>query len=474
VRLGANTKDVAGREWLEELVYYMLEEKHYDYCYALHNIDIVAVDQPFAFCGPNPVPAAVSLNEDTDQITLHLYWPIVSRISFEARMQLVMHETVHVIDGHLSSYGHKIRKMFGPIVANMAMDIYVNQKIDRDALEADGLPGTQLKHFEGFPPDLSSFEYAELLQSEVDSGKIKLPKEPLVIILGAGDPNDPTDPLAGTAGQPGEDFTGKGQYVPSEILNVDEENAMTADEKTRALIQNVKSTLESTNKSWGRGFGGADQAQFVEASKRESEVPWAYYLKALESKHRAEIVIPTRRRPSRRHPAHVGRVRRYGLDVAFVVDTSGSMGDVELREVDPELRALHYRGANIEIYHCDAAVAKVEQYNPFKSLEEFYGRGGTEFSDALIQIDERPQKPGFIAVFTDGYGGIEAYKEKIVSERGSAWWEDFIASNPTAGPSGIETLWILPDGCMEPAEFKARIVPWGQAIKVPSRRSERP
>lgn len=473
MQLRPDIKDSAGREWLEELIYYMLETKQYDYCYALHNVDIIATDQPFAFCGPYPVPAAVGMDPHTDQITMFLYWPILSRVSFEGRMQEVMHETVHIIDGHLSSYGNKIRKMFGPTIANMAMDIYVNQKIDRAALEADGIPGTQLKHFPDLPPDLSSYEYAELLQMMSEAGDLQLPDWNLWL-PGQGLPSGgaPTDPLAGTAGSPGEEFTGKGEHIPSEIIDVDDESAMTADEKTRALIQSVASTLAATKKSWGRGFGGADQAQFIEASKRESEVPWTYYLRTLESRYRADIVVPTRRRPSRRHPSHMGRVRRYGLDVAFIVDTSGSMGVGELCEVDPELRALHYRGAHINVYHCDAAVAKVEEYNPYKPLQEFHGRGGTEYSDALLKIRENPHKPGFIVCFTDGWGGIETYKRVIVEERGESWWDEYAASSPTHCPDGIETLWLIPQDCMAPDEFKQSIVPWGHVLVVPSSRSE--
>lgn len=473
------------REWLETLIYTLLEEQQYDYCYTFHNLEIVAVRQPFAFSGPLPVPAGVCMDKDSSQLILLLYWPIVSRLSFDARVELLQHEAVHIIDGHLSSYGRSIDEIFGHQIANMAKDIYVNDKVPHDNLDAEGLPGVYREQYD-FPPDLSSYEYAQLLQQMKDAGKLPESKQPppLIVIAGSGDdvgdcisgqviilPNGdaPADPQAGTSGKPGEEFTGKGKRRISEVLDLrSDEDAEAADAKTQDIVNDVRMALAAAKQEWSRGFGGADQASFVKAADRDAEVPWHYYLKAMESRYRADKVIPTRRRPSRRHPLHQGRVRRYGLDVAFLVDTSGSMGAEQLRLVDPELCGLHFRQAQITIYHCDAAVAKVETYNPYEPLEKFHGRGGTEYSDALIKLREQWPPPSFLVVYTDGYGGIETYKRLIIDERGEGWWKSYIEPRQTHSPDGIETLWIIPEGCMKPEDFKKNIAPWGDVVTVPT------
>jgi len=162
----------------------------------------------------------------------------------------------------------------------------------------------------------------------------------------------------------------------------------------------------------------------------------------------------------------MGRIRKNGLDVVFLVDTSGSMGERELKLVEPELRGLHARGAHILVIHCDAAVAKVEEYSPYKGLEEFHGRGGTDYSDALMYLRDMHPRPSFLVGFTDGWGGIERYKQIITTERNALWWDDYVASHPEESPDGIPSLWVIPEGCMSLTEFKQRIVPWGTAVIV--------
>jgi predicted metal-dependent peptidase len=454
--------EATDRKWLEDLLYYLMNKEQHDYCYALHNVEVIAVSQPFAFNGPYPIPAMTTLDGSTGQICMLLYWPIISRLSFKARVQELQHETLHIIEGHMSQYGCDLIKTYGQKIANMAMDIYVNQRLDRRQLAAEGIPGCTLEHF-GFPPNLSSQEYAELLKDEY----IELPH-----ITFTDDSEGEQDPLSGTAGNPGEDFTGKGVAgVASGVIKLDPEEAILADEKVKQLIQNVTAALEAEGKAWSRGFFGADQAQFIQASQREAEVPWSMYLRAMETRNRSDFVVPSRRRPSRRHPAHFGRVRRSGLEVAFLVDTSGSMGDGELKLVDPELRGLHARGARITVIHCDAAVVKVAEYNPYEGLTEFHGRGGTDYSDALMQLRIMHPMPSFLVGFTDGWGGIERYKQTIISERSASWWDGYVAAHPEESPDGMPSLWVLPEGCMAPAEFKANVVPWGTAVVIKRDRS---
>lgn len=462
------------RAWLENLIYPLLEEHQYDYCYTFHNLDIIAVRQPFAFSGPLPVPAGVTMDEKTGQLALLIYWPIASRLTMDARIELMQHEAGHIINGHFSSYGRSIAEVFGHRITNMAMDIYINDRTSHECLDAEGLPGVYREQF-GFPPKLSSYEYARLLQKEADAGRLPEEKQPQQLIVvpcgGGGAPGscDVKDPQAGTAGAPGDDFTGKGTIRLSEVFDINDANdAAQADARVREIITNVTTALETSKKAWGRGFGGADQEQFIKAIDRDAEVPWHYYIKAMESRFRADRVIPTRRRPSRRHPLHQGRVRRYGLEVAFVIDTSGSMGPDQLRLVDPELKGLHARKAHIMVYHCDAAVAKIEAYNPYEPLEKFHGRGGTEYSDAFLKMREQYPPPGFVIVYTDGWGGIEGYKQTVIEERGQHWWDDYTNVRQTHSPDGIETLWVIPEGCMKPDDFKNSVAPWGDVVTVPT------
>lgn len=472
--------DRQSRGWLQDILYYMLKGST-DYCYVFHGIEVSAVNQPFAFSGgpvPLPIPAAVGMDEETMRLSLVVYYPLVSRLPYDGQIALLKHEGIHIMDGHFSSYGLRLMDRFKRELANLAMDLYVNQKPflvqnDRvvktigEVLEEVGMAPATIDKF-GLPPGLSSEQYAELLK-DMDA-----PVRPTRLVGEAVPGEDgPQDPQAGQPGKPGEDFTGKGMSRPLEVFDLDKCEAAQADHATRDVIVKVQGAIRSHNadeiakKGLGRGFGGADHEQFFKAAERPATVPWFYYLRAAETRNRAELVTPTRRRLSRRCKYHLGRVRRYGLEVVFMVDTSGSMQMDQLQLVDPELRGMHSRGAHITVIHCDTAVAKVEPYSPHMPLERFSGRGGTEFSDALLKTRELYPRPGLFVGFTDGYGGIERYVQVVRDERGEAWYEEFCSCAPSMSPDGIETLWLIPEGSMDPGEFSDSVVPWGAVIVVP-------
>jgi hypothetical protein len=142
------------------------------------------------------------------------------------------------------------------------------------------------------------------------------------------------------------------------------------------------------------------------------------------------------------------------------------MGAEELKLVDPELRGMHARGASITLIHSDAGVAKVERYRPNVPLENFSGRGGTDYSDALAHIRQMSPRPRYLVGYTDGWGSIHAYRSTIIQERGQQWWDDYVDSNPDLSPDGMPTIWLLPEGCMPPETFKRDVCPWGKTIIV--------
>lgn len=451
--------DREDRQWLERLICYMLEQKDFDYCYVFHNINIVAARKPFAMSGDLPVPAAVTLNRETLQVTLLVYMPIITRIPLLARIELLKHEARHLTEGHFSSYGLRLIDTYGNNVAAAAMDCYVNQKGNEAILTAAGLPGVTVEKL-NLPKGLSSEAYCELLKNT------NLPN--LQPTSGQGGQSGASDPQEGTTGKgdDGEPFTGQGRPRPSELFDVDESNIASIDQYVNVLNDALVDQFGAQFLK-GRGLHGCDYDSFVEASKRQPSVPWHYFLRAKETQCRSETVVPTRRRLSRRSPFHFGRVRQYGLNVVFMVDTSGSMGDSQLKLVDPELRGMHARGAQITIIHCDAKVARVEPYNPYQPLERFYGRGGTDFSPGLLEVRNVYPRPGLFVAYTDGYGCIEDYTAHVIAERGAEWYEEFIASEPDISPDGIPSLWLIPEGSMAPNHFKQTICPWGQVVVIP-------
>jgi len=451
--------------WLSELLYYLVTTKRHDLCYVLHNVNIVATSAPIGYSGSYPIHAGCDVVDGQLQITL--YWPIMKELSFEARLEVLEHQAAHIIEGHFTSYGRFLIDRFGPEIATAAMDVYVNQKHPSPHLSQEGLVGFQLQHLQGVPMGMTSMQYAEVIQTLVNEGKLKLPKF-----------QSPNSALStGTAGQ-SDGFPGKNvPYLMSEVLRLSESDGTFADERTRNIITSVSEALkmfgDEVHKKW-RGTLGADHEQLMKASKRDAVVPWYRHLRAMETQHSHQIRTETRRRPSRRHPAYRGYTWTGGLRVAFLIDTSGSMGAEELKLVDPELRGMCARGATITVVQSDARVAKVHPYRPGEPLERFFGRGGTDYSSALMHIRQMHPRPHYIVGYTDGYGTIATYKANILKERGQSWWDTYTASRPDKSPDGFPTLWLLPEDCMTTDEFERSIVPWGKTIIVKKDRLNSP
>lgn len=435
------------------LIYEMLNSgDNSHFCYAFHNMQITAHEEPFAVFDGMPVPAAVILEKETSRLQLALFYPLMKQLTQAAQIEILKHEAIHVLDGHMSMYGLEITKRFGNIVANLAMDCYVNQRINTKAISDAGLILATTEMF-GLEDGLTSVEYAQQLSQRDDI------LEPGSLIT--ADDEGFADAATGAEGN-----FGKDRLSVSEVFDLNEANVSQASHASRSVISNVESTMSARNLK-ARGLHGADHAEFVKALQRDATVPWFQFLRQMESGKRRDFSVPTRRRPSRRHVAYFGRIRRFGLDATFMVDTSMSMGADALSMVDPELRGLHYRGARVRVIHCDAGVAKIEDYNPFSTLSQFHGRGGTDFSPAILCLRELDPSPAFFVGFTDGYGSVQSYVQEVIKERGQGWFDSYLETQPTVNPDGIETLWLLPEGEMSPDDFKEQICPWGTVAVVP-------
>lgn len=160
-----------------------------------------------------------------------------------------------------------------------------------------------------------------------------------------------------------------------------------------------------------RGTVPAFLQEYIDALLKVPIVPW---LTLLRNK-----VIHTKRfkrrrgiaRPNRRFfgiPQLIpfpGKTKDRTFTVAFLIDTSGSMGTPELEMAYSEL--LHLQKADddilIHIIEADAAVAREYVAGPDTEIKpDFQGRGGTTFDPALIRAKEI--KPDIVFYYTDGYG----------------------------------------------------------------------
>lgn len=92
-----------------------------------------------------------------------------------------------------------------------------------------------------------------------------------------------------------------------------------------------------------------------------------------------------------------------------VIDTSGSIGDKELREFMSEFEGIRnqMRPTTTYLMYCDAAVAAVDEFGPDDPLTvNPKGGGGTDFRPPFEWLAERGITPSVLVYLTDGYGSF--------------------------------------------------------------------
>jgi predicted metal-dependent peptidase len=175
---------------------------------------------------------------------------------------------------------------------------------------------------------------------------------------------------------------------------------------------------------------------FRARGRGRGELDWRRQLRRYTG--RALEERPVFNRPPRRFPELVGILpgrRRQATRprIMAVIDTSGSMSDALLEQVDAELARLGRR-SEVLVVECDAAIHGVYRHRK-GVLGSFRGRGGTDFRPPLEAEFLRRHRPNLIIYFTDGYGPA-----------------------PRAAPR-IPVIWCLTPRGQSPA-------PWGRVISM--------
>jgi predicted metal-dependent peptidase len=450
------------RKWIEEIVYSLLREGEVTYGLFLHKILIETTTKLIVHHsdGRPPAPACIGMKRDGTLI-MTFSWPFIEKLTFEQRRELLKHEVLHVVFGHISSRGFRITDTYGPVISNIGMDLVINQHID-PLMFADDCPikGLLPSDF-GFPNELTTVEYCELLIEKFGIEATDRAIDKVLKMIGDG--------MLGVESEDGDLPPGQTRIL--EVMDLSPEEKEILDASVKKVLNEVREQadrVKDKKEGTGRGWDAAEAREFIKQLNRKAQAPWHRLLRAKESFHRTTLRMPTKIRPSRRHPQHYGRIRKCGLSVWFMIDTSGSMGEAQLSMVDAELRGIDGRGAEITVIHSDAGIANVEPYSRHRSIKEFYGRGGTDFSEVLIALRKEPRKPAIFVGYTDGYGGIEQYIQEVKDEIGEAAYDAFVAKCRSKSIEGVDTLWLIPEGCMDPEDFKESVCSWGDIIVIPN------
>jgi len=245
-----------------------------------------------------------------------------------------------------------------------------------------------------------------------------------------------------------------GANVKDMLIHGNRKEALMGEQKIREI---VKRAIEKSDPTKSRGWMQGDAAQFVEAEEAQPVIPWFHEVNHHVTSILSEELVQTKKRQNRRAPeieTWPGRIHRGSTQVVFIIDTSGSMGDDDLSKVDAQLDNIAQQVDWVDVVHCDADVAKHEQYRRGMTMQEFWGRGGTTFTPALEYVRDKlvPENngdwPNIVIYFTDGYGN------------------QLDDDDPIIAPWNSRLIWVLtPDGMSED-DFRSHITELGDMIKV--------
>lgn len=116
-------------------------------------------------------------------------------------------------------------------------------------------------------------------------------------------------------------------------------------------------------------------------------------------------------RPSRREGSYIlPSLRSSQINLAVVIDTSGSIKDTELAEFLAEIDSIKGQlRAKVTLYACDLEMDPegpwtFEAWEEFKLPKEFGGGGGTDFKPAFEYLERHGIRPDSLVYFTDADG----------------------------------------------------------------------
>jgi predicted metal-dependent peptidase len=335
---------------------------------------------PTACVGKNGINYQLRINEE--------FW-----ISLEdpKKMGLLKHELLHIAFNHLTMHFNFSDKR----LANVAMDMEINQYIDANMLPEGGItlasyPELNLNERAG-----CRYYYDALRKAQKDKDE------------------------KGTSGSPGMDklldALGNGEDPTNhdwEIFDdLSEAERKLVDKQTQRILNQAK---EQTVKRQGTVPGEIDGVIIIEEIV-PPKFDWRGFIRRFTGVSTRVFTKKIRRKENRRFSDNPGLKIKMKQHMLLAIDTSGSVCDDELKEFMNEIHHIYKTGVDITIVQCDTEIRSIEPYRGKHELQ-VSGRGGTYFDPVLDYFNENLKKFTSLVYFTDG----KAYAS--IKPRGNVLW----------------------------------------------------
>ena len=301
-------------------------------------------------------------------------------LSENHRIGLLKHELLHIAYFHLSMYFNFPDKR----LANVAMDMEINQYIDADYLPEGGINIDDYAELNLDRKAGCRYYYQMLKQAKDEKDKNGT----------SGCPN--FDNLCDAMDNGDGGLPDHSTWEEFEELTEAEQKLMQKQMDT--ILQTV---AEQTEKKRGN-VPGHIKDHLIEISKLEPpKFNWRGYMRRFTGTSTKIYTKKIRRKENRRYSENPGLKIKMKQHMLLGIDTSGSVSDSELKEFMNEITHIHKCGVDVTIIQCDTTIRSIEPFDPRKEFA-VHGRGGTEFDPVLEYYNKNLGKYTSLVYFTDG------------------------------------------------------------------------
>jgi predicted metal-dependent peptidase len=323
-------------------------------------------DVPTAGVSKNGINYQLAINEE--------FW---TSLSEEHQLGLLKHELLHIAFGHLTSFGSFSDKK----LANVAMDMEINQYIDTDWLPKGGI---MIEDYEDLDLDERAgcrYYYKKLQELKQEKDKNgTCGNEAMDKLLDDIENGDVPD-----------------HSTWEEFDDLSEAEKKLIDRQIQKVLSDAKEQTIKKRGSIPGEIEGVITIEEIVAPKFD----WRGYMRRFTGISTKVFTKKIRRKENRKFPESPGLKLKMKQHMLLGIDTSGSVSDSELQEFMSEIHHIYKAGVDVTIIQCDTSINSIESYKGKFELNVI-GRGGTEFDPVLEYYNENQKKYTSLVYFTDG------------------------------------------------------------------------
>jgi predicted metal-dependent peptidase len=323
----------------------------------------------------NNLPTAgVSKNSINYQLAINPeFW---DSLSDDHKLGLLKHELLHIAFNHLGIFF----KFSDRKLANVAMDMEINQYINKEYLPEGGI---DIDNYEDLKLDRKAgcrYYYDKLRDFKDQKDKT------------GTSGNENMDKLL--------DDLDNGN-LPDHSTWEEFEDLSEAEQKLieRQVQKLMSDAKEETLKKRGHVPGEIEGLIIIEEILKP-KFDWRGYIRRYTGVSTKIFTKKLRRKDNKRYSDNPGLKIKMRQKMLLGIDTSSSVSNDELKEFMNEIYHLHKAGVDITIIQCDTKINSIEDYKGKFELK-ISGRGGTDFDPVLEYYMQHKEYTSLI-YFTDG------------------------------------------------------------------------